>query len=141
MYRGTPGLSRLFKDINLQNECIHFVAMGNSLPCIRDILQIYCNLLQGSTLKSVCMRFSPHSKFIDERKLIIFGLLHKMLRCLRKYPIYVGKPLDNNKGSNGLRQLFTGILCIDRICCLTKLDMVQIEQIIENDPDITVVWK
>ncbi|XP_077296427.1 GATOR complex protein NPRL2-like isoform X2 [Arctopsyche grandis] len=141
MYRGTPGLSRLFKDVNLQKECINYVASGTILPSIRDVLQIYCNLLQGSTLKSVCARFAPNVKCIDERKLIIFGLLHKLIKCLRKYPIYVRDPAEGDKSPDGLRRLFTGTLCIDRICCLANMDLVQLEHIIENDPDVTVVWR
>lgn len=138
MYRSTPGLSRLFKDPNLQAECVSFVALSG-VPSIRSILQIYCSLLQGSTLKSICVRYAPQAKFIDERRLITFGLLHKMIRCLSKYPIYMG-PREKLR-PDSLRYLFTGALCVDRLCCITKLGLMQLEHTIENDPDVSIVWK
>jgi nitrogen permease regulator 2-like protein len=141
MYRGTPLLSRLFKETALQKECVEFVASGPTQPYIRNVLQIFCSLLQGSSLKSICVRFSPHTKNIDERKLITFGLLHKLIRCLKKYPIYTGNHKDGAKVPSSLRSLFTGALCVDKICCITNLDLPQVEQAIESDPDVTVVWK
>ncbi|KOB66345.1 Tumor suppressor candidate 4, partial [Operophtera brumata] len=58
-----------------------------------------------------------------------------------KYPVYIRSP-GRPSGFTGLlepaigiRRLFTGRHCADEICCLARVDLPSLEQIIEDDPN------
>lgn len=72
--------------------------------------------------------------FSSHRHLVNFGLLHKLIRCINKYPICMVTPI-------GRQKVYTGQHNIDEICCRTGLQATKIEEDIESDPMLTVVWK
>jgi hypothetical protein len=63
-------------------SCI-LIAEGNP-PNLRDVFMMYCNMTHGTTLRDLCVRFNPQALRIDERKLVQFGLLHKLIRRVHK---------------------------------------------------------
>jgi hypothetical protein len=56
---------------------------GN-LPTLQDVFMMYCSMTHGTTLRDLCVRFNPQALRIDERKLVQFGLLHKLIRRVHK---------------------------------------------------------
>lgn len=71
---------------------------------------------------------------LPHRKLVAFGLLHNLIRCINKYPICTDTPV-------GRQKVYNGMYNIDEICCKTGLLPSKIEQDIDSDPFLTVVWK
>lgn len=160
MYRATPTMSRLFKDIDLQKACLAYITVPNvnnsngsvsstEQPRLADVFHLLCALQQGTTLRAVCERMTSHrSCSLDARRLVIFAILHGLIKCLKRYPIFiknaispVTSPLQTRCESLGIRRMFTGAHCIDEICCLTRMDLPALEQLIEEDPDVAIIWR
>ncbi|KAJ0183600.1 hypothetical protein K1T71_000023 [Dendrolimus kikuchii] len=150
MYRATPNLSRLFSDQELQKSCLAFITKGSDSkkPTLSDVLEILCALQQGTTLRAICERFANTSgSTFDIRRLVVFAQLHELVRGLKRYPVYVRNPTRPNGFSTrtdpvlGIRRLFTGKHCTDEICCLARVDLPTLEQIIEDDPNIVTIWR
>jgi len=53
-------------------------------PNLQDVFMMYCNMTHGTTFRDLCIRFNPQARRIDERKLVQFGLLHKLIRRVHK---------------------------------------------------------
>lgn len=151
MYRATPKLSRMFNDHELQKACLAFIHKESEFkykPRLSSILEILCALQQGTTLRAVCDRFtsSPSTKF-DIRPLIVFAQLHGLIKCLKRYPVYsrnTSRPNGFNSRPDpvlGIRKLFTGKHCADEICCMARIDLLTLDQIIEDDPNVTIIWR
>ncbi|CAG4984419.1 unnamed protein product [Parnassius apollo] len=151
MYRSTPNLSRLFSDHELQKSCIAFISKGcdpKDKPSPSEVLEILCSLQQGTTLRTVCERFSGiSSTALDVRRLVVFAQLHGLIKCLKRYPVYLRNATRPNGINNrldsvlGIRRLFTGRHCTDEICCLAKIDLPTLDQIIEDDPNVAIIWR
>ncbi|KAI5644812.1 nitrogen permease regulator 2 domain-containing protein [Phthorimaea operculella] len=116
-------------------------------PTMPDILEILCALQQGTTLRAVCERFANTSLAgYDIRRLVVFAQLHGLIKCLKGYPVYIRSPPRMN-GFNrvdmnlGIRRLFTGRHCTDEICCLARVDLPTLERIIEDDPNVAIIWR
>ncbi|XP_049884880.1 GATOR complex protein NPRL2-like isoform X2 [Pectinophora gossypiella] len=151
MYRATPNLSRLFSDQELQKSCIAFITKGSDSkekPIVSDVLEILCALQQGTTLRTVCERFSNTlNPSFDIRRLVVFAQLHGLIKCLKRYPVYIRSPPRPNgfirrvDSMQGIRRLFTGRHCTDEICCLGRIDLPTLDQIIEDDPNVAIIWR
>lgn len=133
----TRDLQKLTKNHQLAHDCRHYVVCSKEKrpPSLSIILQIYASMTHGVTLKALCLRFNPRDHNIDERRLVTFGLQHNLIRIINKYPIFTGKV------AIGRQALYTGLLSIDEICCLTKISPAAVEDDIEKDSNITVIWK
>ena len=89
-------------------------------------------------------------------------LLKKFLRRVHKYPVYVppetstpaavngnGGGISNGYSMSGsgpgaarhLYELFNGHRHYDEICCKTGMSAAQLDELIENDPDVFVLRK
>ncbi|XP_063703760.1 GATOR complex protein NPRL2 isoform X3 [Culicoides brevitarsis] len=137
IYMCTRDLQKLTKNPQLARDCRQYVVCTREKkpPSLLQCLQIYAAMTHGVTLKALCLRFNPREHNIDERRLVTFGLQHKLIRIINKYPVFTGKvPV-------GRQTLYTGLLSIDEICCLTKISPAAVEEDIETDSNITVIWK
>ncbi|KAF3856192.1 hypothetical protein F7725_016915 [Dissostichus mawsoni] len=79
---------------------------------------------QGTTVRDLCSRYSQQLQRVDERRLIQFGLMKTLIRRLQKYPVKV-----NRDERSRLPRLFTGI------------SYQELDERLENDPNIVVCWK
>lgn len=140
-YATTPKLRRLAVDKRLQEECVKTVAVsaGRQLPTVRDVFRLYSSMTHGTTVKDLCTRFNPSSLRIDERKLVQFGILEGFIRRINKYPVILSEVMS--APSSTMQQYFTGLHSLDEICCATGMNVHQIEDIIERDPNVMVIWK
>lgn len=160
VYMCTRNLQNLIKDPGLFAECREYVMIrepaekGNDEnepvngkikqpanvyhkpPSLQTIFQLYSSMSHGQTLKTLCERFNiKEQHHIDERKLVDFGLKHKLIRTINKYPVFIGSvPTDRQK-------LYNGYLSLDEICCRTGLSPASIENDINLDTNVTVLWK
>ncbi|CAO1394301.1 unnamed protein product [Diamesa tonsa] len=137
VYMCTRSLQKLSKYPSIGNECVSFVTIKDDLPppTLYHILQLYSQMTHGVNLKTLCIRLSPRQHNIDERKLVKFGLKHNLIRCINKYPIFTGSM------PNGRQKLYNGINTLDEICCKTGLSANKIEEFIDSDTNVTIIWK
>ncbi|KAI0207176.1 GATOR complex protein NPRL2 [Lamellibrachia satsuma] len=140
VYTTMAAIKSLVEDKELQKECIKYVAKRGRTITTKVVLQMYCGLRAGTTVRDLCIQHNPHALGIDERKLIQYGLMKGFIRRLHKYPI----KLPNEPGSNKLSHLyrwFTGYNSYDEICCQTGLSYRELDDKVESDPSIVVCWK
>ncbi|KAL7743393.1 hypothetical protein ACLKA6_008365 [Drosophila palustris] len=133
----TQNLKHLIQSGALSNACRKYVALhpDKLLPSVQRIFQFYASMTHGVTLRAICQRLSPQNHNIDERKMVIFGLQHKFIRCIHKYPVFTGSV------PSGRQKMYTGLISFDEICCKTGLSPYTIERDIEKDTNVTVIWK
>lgn len=96
IYRPTPKLSQLATCKQLQQRCIEQCTKINSqtnMPGtkakVRDVFRIFASMAHGAQFGELCVRFNPSVLNINERKMVLFGLLEGLIRRVDKYPITV----------------------------------------------------
>ncbi|KAK5934133.1 hypothetical protein CgunFtcFv8_014552 [Champsocephalus gunnari] len=137
VYCTTPKVQSLIDDKSIQEECLNYVTkQGQKRASIRDVFQLYCGLSPGTTVRDLCSRYSQQLQRVDERRLIQFGLMKTLIRRLQKYPVKV-----NRDERSRLPRLFTGCHSYDEICCKTGISYQELDERLENDPNIVVCWK
>lgn len=133
----TQNLKSLIQNSALSLACRKYVTQNpdKAKPSIQKIFQFYASMRHGVTLKVICQRLAPQNYNIDERKLVIFGLQNKLIRCIQQYPVFTGSV------PSGKQKMYTGLSHFDEICCKTGLSPSSIEKDIEKDTNVTVIWK
>jgi len=146
MYAVKPEVYNLYHDRSMIDECISFVALDtNNPPEFRDVFSLYCALGPGISIGVLCGRYDLQKLGIDEKKLILFGIVKKFIHKLRKWPVLVDTDLlslDIRKKAS----LFKGTYNYDEIACLsttsgTPLTHESIDTITENDQQVVHIWK
>jgi len=159
VYIPTPEVNQLTHDKKLQEECLNFVGKkGRTSPSFRDVFMLYCGLSPGATVRDLCTRYNPGSLRVDERRLIQFGMVTGIIRRLHKYPVQLTTPesepvprshhklrgrhrdSDTNRVKLDHKWL-DGNHNYDEICCKTGLTYQELEDKVEGDPHIVVIWK
>ncbi|XP_067230111.1 GATOR complex protein NPRL2 isoform X4 [Chanodichthys erythropterus] len=118
VYCTTPKVQNLIDKKCLQEECLQYISK------------------LGTTVRDLCSRYSHQLQRVDERKLIQFGLMKGLIRRLQKYPVKVVKD-DRSRPP----RLYTGCHSYDEICCKTGMSYRELDERLENDPNIVVCWK
>lgn len=159
VYIPTPEINQLTHDKRLQEECLDYVGKkGRTLPSFRDVFMLYCGLSPGATVRDLCTRYNPGNLRVDERRLIQFGMVTGIIRRLHKYPVQLTTPKTaalpkshhrmrgRHRDSDANRLKLTakwldGNHSYDEICCKTGLTYQEVDDIVELDPHIVVIWK
>lgn len=105
------------------------------LPNVRDVFRIYAAMTRGTTIRDLCLRFNPSNLRINERKLVQFGVLEGIIRRVHKYPILMGNE------QHELQKTLSGVCSLDEICCSTGLSTQQLEDQLERDHNIILLYK
>lgn len=144
VYVVTSGIRRLYEDPELQEECRRTVSKHcASRPQLCQILEIYCSMTYGVTVRGLCIRFNPQVLNIDERRLVQFGLTNKLIRRLHQYPLLVPPedPHHTPSKHNAIHALCSGQHNFDEICCRLGFTFKELNDIVERDPNIRMLWK
>ncbi|XP_037629452.1 GATOR complex protein NPRL2 isoform X2 [Sebastes umbrosus] len=137
VYCTTPKVQSLIDDKSIQEECLSYVTkQGQKRASLRDVFQLYCGLSPGTTVRDLCSRYAQQLQRVDERRLIQFGLMKSLIRRLQKYPVKVIRDERSR-----LPRLYTGCHSYDEICCKTGISYQELDERLENDPNIVVCWK
>ncbi|XP_069684143.1 GATOR1 complex protein NPRL2-like [Periplaneta americana] len=141
VYAATPKLRMLAEDKELQQRCIKYVSKSvRQPPALRDVFRMYSSMTYGTTIRDLCIRLNPHPLRIDERKLVQFGMLEGLIRRIYKYPVLLsGDTVANAK--DPLHRCFTGLQSVDEICCAHGMSNQQLEDQVERDPNVVLIWK
>ena len=146
MYAVKPEVYNLYHDQQMRDECISFVTVDpDNLPEFRDVFSLYCALGPGISVGVLCGRYDLQKLGIDEKKLVLFGIVKKFIHKLRKWPVLV----DTDSLSLDIRKkafLFKGLYNYDEIACLsatngTSITHETIDTITENDQQVVHIWK
>ncbi|XP_048650252.1 GATOR complex protein NPRL2 isoform X2 [Marmota marmota marmota] len=161
VYCPTPKVQDLVDDKSLQEACLSYVTKqgssglwgdilgrggslgelilaptGHKRASLRDVFQLYCSLSPGTTVRDLIGRHSQQLQHVDERKLIQFGLMKNLIRRLQKYPVRVSREERSHPA-----RLYTGCHSYDEICCKTGMSYHELDERLENDPNIIICWK
>ncbi|XP_054072029.1 GATOR complex protein NPRL2 isoform X1 [Rissa tridactyla] len=157
VYCTTPKVQDLVDDKCLQEECLSYVTkQGHKRASLRDVFQLYCGLSPGTTVRDLISRYTLQLQRVDERsepapparslrvavtpgvagRLIQFGLMKGLIRRLQKYPVKVSRDERSHPA-----RLYTGCHSYDEICCKTGMSYKELDERLENDPNIIVCWK
>ncbi|CAH1110648.1 unnamed protein product [Psylliodes chrysocephalus] len=135
VYCTTPKLKMMVQDIDLQQKCLNYVAKNpRQLPAIRDVFRMYAAMTRGTTIRDLCVRFNPSNLRINERKLVQFGVLEGIIRRVQKYPVIVAEYSDLHKSLSGAASL-------DELCCSIGVASQQLEDQLERDNNVMLLWK
>lgn len=59
-----------------------------------------------------------------------------------QYPVLLpGAPYSEETKNHMIYKFFTGTYSLDEICCSTGQSAAQIEDIVERDPNVVMLWK
>ncbi|KAH0949649.1 hypothetical protein HN011_007984 [Eciton burchellii] len=143
VYAATSKLRHLGDDTKLQERCIAYASKIPRQPAyFRDIYRMYSSMTYGVTMKDLCQRFNPQNLRINERKLIQFGLIEGLIRRIYNYPVLLpGASCNEEARNNPIYRYFTGTYSLDEICCNTGHSTAHIEDIIERDSNVLMIWK
>lgn len=137
VYCTTPKVQDLVDDKGLQEECLSYVTkQGHKRAGLRDVFQLYCGLSPGTTVRDLISRYTLQLQRVDERRLIQFGLMKGLIRRLQKYPVKVARDERSHPA-----RLYTGCHSYDEICCKTGMSYKELDERLENDPNIIMCWK
>nr|KAF6475458.1 NPR2 like, GATOR1 complex subunit [Rousettus aegyptiacus] len=137
VYCPTPKVQDLVDDKSLQEACLSYVTkQGHKRASLRDVFQLYCSLSPGTTVRDLIGRHPQQLQRVDERKLIQFGLMKNLIRRLQKYPVRVSREERSHPA-----RLYTGCHSYDEICCKTGMSYHELDERLENDPNIIICWK
>ena len=119
----------------------------------KDVYKMVCEFNNHSTVQDICLRYRPRLNMnIDEIRLVQYLILKKILRKVYKYPVYAQDVPGGSLGANtnntdsgvqgaacDLYYLFTGNKHFDEICCRLGMSVRQLEELIDNDPNVYVI--
>ena len=146
MYAVKPEVYNLYHDITMREECIEFVAKSKGVPPIfRDVFMLYCAPGPGISVSALCGRHDPSSLGIDEKKLILFGIVKGFIHKLCKYPVLLSPDSLSLKIREKSRWM-NGYYHYDEICCLssmngTPLTHEEINKITDDEEHVVHIWK
>lgn len=131
----------LFSDSVLHDLC---AAEFPQIP-VADIHRLFSALGPGTRVRDLVHRFPQvHSGAVDISRVIHFGLRHGLIRRVNLYPVRLGASSQLEGKQDKVKRLIPyvdGVHCLDEIACETGLSVVELEEIIENDDSLTVIWR
>ncbi|KPI95728.1 PREDICTED: nitrogen permease regulator 2-like protein [Papilio xuthus] len=145
VYSVTPKLRQLTRCAGLQRQCIEFCARSpRQLPKVNDLFVMYAGMSHGSTVRDLCRRLRPQDHAINERKLVLFGVLEGLIRRVYKYPITlnnVDTASVRSDHNQNLVRTYNGLVCLDELCCHGGLSVSQLEEQLERDSNVVFIVK
>ncbi|CAH2263208.1 jg24019 [Pararge aegeria aegeria] len=144
VYSATPKLRQLTRCAGLQRQCVEFCARSpRQLPRVSDLFRMYAGMSYGSTVRDLCRRMRPQELAINERKLVLFGVLEGLIRRVYKYPVTLHN--DNaslrSEHSQYVARTYNGLVCLDELCCQGGLSASQLDEQLERDSDVIFIVK
>lgn len=91
VYRPTPKLSQLAKCKELQVRCIEKCSKSTRQQAsVRDVFRMFGSMAHGATFGELCVRFNPAGLNINEKQMVLFGLLEGLIRSVNRVSIKYG---------------------------------------------------
>lgn len=93
MYRPTPKLAQLAKCPKMQARCIGKCSLRHRVCNVKDVFRMFASMAHGASFGEICVRFNPASLNINDRQMVLFGIVEGLIRIVNKYPISVNRNL------------------------------------------------
>lgn len=157
VYCLTPEVSKLREDEQLRTSFMEFIKkdpMDERFVSFKDVFRMISDFNNHTTVTDIVAQYRPSENMnIDEGRLVQFLVMNKILRRVHKYPVYVSD-VNNVAGSLGTNnvggvqgsasdfyQYFNanGQTHFDEICCRTGIGPRQLEEMIDNDPNVYIL--
>ncbi|CAF4933578.1 unnamed protein product [Pieris macdunnoughi] len=143
VYSATPKLRQLTRCPGLQRQCVEFCARSpRHLPKVSDLFRMYAGMTYGSTIRDLCRRMKPQDLAINERKLVLFGVLEGLIRRVYKFPVTVHNETSSVRSCHSACiRTYNGLICMDELCCQTGMSVSLLEEQMEKDSDVVFIVK
>lgn len=141
-YAATAEMGAFVADPGMQEECRQYILLPETELGKGDereerrkereaidgtrLVELYCSLRQGQSVKSWCMEHADLVGVMDVRRFITFGVIKGFLYRVHKYAIAVGgmlgekvwkgKKRESRQGDRELERFLDGTHCFDEIC-------------------------
>ena len=137
-YAPTAEMAGFVMDELAQEECGHYVLISNADLLTWNagsadqtmgsrLVELYCSLKQGQSLRNWCMEHTDIIRLIDIRRFITFGIVKGFLYRVHKYAIAMPAKASNGlstrtrqneamRPTSGMSRYLEGIHCFDEIC-------------------------
>lgn len=140
VYTVTPDLELLRRDAKMRQDMMRSVVRDPAVhPEFRQVYSFIAGFTYGTTVKDLCVRHSPAKMGLDERRLVQYLVLRGILRRVHKYPVLSVDSSPSHR--HGVYQWFTGGHHTDEISVKTGLSSAQLDDKIDKDPHVLVLWK
>ncbi|KAB7497603.1 Nitrogen permease regulator 2-like protein [Armadillidium nasatum] len=146
VYVTLPGLHALYTNKDIQDKCLRAVSKSSvQLPTLSNVFQMYSSMTYGVSVRDLSVRFRPQLLFIEEQKLIQFGVLHGFIRRIHHYPIILNPKISDEANSgpaiSSYIKLCNGSHSIDEICCKYGLPFQEVYDKLERDSNVVIIMK
>lgn len=145
-YVATGRVHELLYDRQMASSCLERVVRGggsaSSSLDIREVLRIFCAMEMGVQVKDLFVRLPQLLAKVDVQRLVQFGLLHELIRHVRRFPVFLGAPPAAGPGGNWLA-LLNGDNSADSILCQASSGSLtrELAELIENDRLVVSIFK
>lgn len=81
------------------------MSVDRNRATVRDVFRMFASMAHGATFGELCVRCNPAALNINEKQMVLFGLVEGLIRRVDRYPVTVSRNLfidDNNNNSGGL---------------------------------------
>lgn len=158
-YAPTAEMGAFITDREIQEEGLRYVLLaegGDIAGTMRNLIdgprlvELYCSLRQGQTLKSWYLEHAPTMDLADLRRFITFGVIKGFLYRVHKYAIAAepepvsginnGRPRTEQTGQ-ALRRLLDGTHCFDEICTELMISEVELMGKLRSWGDVQIIQR
>jgi len=125
VYAVTANIQKLLTDDALNKACLEFCRVQN-----RHAYELYSRFRHGSTVKSLTAQLGD----VDVRRLVIFGLVHNVLRRVHRFLI----PQSDTRGQ--IRGVSVWNKSFDELCVALNMSTKTLEAIVAEG-GFDVIWR
>ena len=164
-YAPTAEMAGFVSDVEVQEECRRYVQaqdsgfLGSRPEAGKGIgrtqlVELYCSLRQGHSLRNWCMEHGEAMGMIDIRRFITFGVIKGFLYRVHKYAIVTSSPgVDGGdgreeggkKGRGGidraLKKYLDGTHCFDEICTQLMMSEKDLMTRLKGFGDVQIIQR
>ena len=136
-YMVTPKISELASNLQLQRQCEQYVTLeGKQAPPFNEIFKLYCGMRPNVRMNEFCNQRNTRELGVDDRRLVIFGVVHGLLRRIHHYPVctrsLTPKDTGGDRRTEHILDWMNGSKCFDEICCEFSRSSAEIDSIMRR---------
>ncbi|MCJ1288437.1 Nitrogen permease regulator 2 [Xylographa opegraphella] len=140
----------LLPDTSEQHEPAEGMAANSEALHGTKLVEMYCSLRQGLSVKGWCKEHTGVVQMIDVRRFMTFGVIKGFLYRVHKYPIataatsilnQTGERKESKKGDRELKRLLDGNHCFDEICTELMISEQDLLGKLKGIGDVQIIQK
>jgi len=129
----TPRITELASNLKLQKQCEQYVTLPGKQPPFTEIFKLYCGMRPNVRLNEFCNNRNTRELGVDDRRLVVFGVVHGFLRRIHHYPICHGRRgVEDSSEKAKIISWMNGSNSFDEICCEFSRRSKEIQDIMQR---------